>query len=429
MRFGLKQPWATMAATPIPLPKHYRASAIACLAAFLFCWRTSGASQLDSRDACQQIDDSVEPGERGSALLQVQSRQVPVSELDENPLAVPLADGHRARDTPDSLDGLLAPLNEAGYHKVASMRKPMQMDQFVRRTILSMGLHVTNPAALRQVVPRYSSAAGPPLSFAALRTEILTGSRTGEDSWVAPRVGANAPAASLVRESAAAGAEPFKDGNRAAVSYLATGSQSFAGASASSYSGTALYGSAVHGANAGLETGLGSNAALSESGYRAVLEVKDNRQMEAFMRRTIQDLGLKVADDEGLKQMVPYLSGEAGSSSFGTFKGKVLNLLGQPNAWVIDPSQPLPPTGGRDVPLSSNGYRAVASLNNNVEMVAFIERVVKDMGLDVVNHGGPQGLAPYFSGDKQVQSMVALKSEITRASKNPGSWVQPPKEG
>merc|ERR1719253_1535829 len=120
--------------------------------------------------------------------------------------------------------------------------------------------------------------------------------------------------------------------------------------------------------------------------------------------------------------MVPWISGEAGASTFGSIKGKVLNMLGKPDAWVADPEVP-PPAKGADAPLNDEGYTYTANLRSNIEMVSFINRVVDSMGLQVINTGGPEGLAPFFSGDRKVSDLRSLKQEIFKAARAPGSWV------
>jgi hypothetical protein len=184
----------------------------------------------------------------------------------------------------------------------------------------------------------------------------------------------------------------------------------------------AQYGGMIQGIAADQDTGLGSSVALNQDGFSAVLQLRNTHEMESFIRRTVEDLHLTVADPRQLKDFIFQLNAEGGETSFGEFKGNILNLLGTPDAWVTDPNEPATLLEV-DVPISENGYKSTVNLQSNPAMVSFIDRVVGDMGMIVTNHGGVEGLAPFFSGDKQVGSLSGLRSEIERAADTPGSWV------
>jgi len=329
---------------------------------------------------------------------------------------------------------------------------------------MSMGVHATHPKGLVHVLHRYSGFTETPRSFAALQTEILYAKNhdqsggtpnIGHDDYVAATEGpthadlvggpfglsgsrgvmvatsvaallAPAPSASVAAEDVKKLALPGSHtganehdklpGADQAAALVQSDTASVRGATSPSQHAF-VYGGMIHGTHAGQETGLGSNANLDEEGYSEVLSMKNNREMEIFLRRAVEDLGLVIVNQQGLQTVV-------NSSSFGHFKGKVLNLLGEPHAWVIDPGRPLPaPLKGTDAPLTEEGYVAIANLDSNFEMIAFIDRAVAGMGLQVVNHGGVEGLAPFFSGDKRVQNFAALTSEIQRAAKTNGSWA------
>jgi hypothetical protein len=282
------------------------------------------------------------------------------------------------------------PLSEDGYRVIAALGNPEDMELFAWRTAQSMGLRIADRAVLLQHVAKLFGTK--PASFALLKAEILGGTQDGASSWVVPA--------------------DHVDGYKA-MSAVQTGAA------------VTLYGQAITGAVAGQETSLGNHASLDESGYRSVVALKSNSDMETFMRRTLSSLALKITNEQSFKASVPWFSGETASSSFGNLKGKILNLLGMPNSWVVDPLQPPPPGDGKEAPVTDEGYAAVAALNNNEQMCFFIEKVVKQLGLVIVNYGGVQGLAPFYSGDQMVQTLSNLKVEIFKASRTPGSWVQP----
>lgn len=206
-------------------------------------------------------------------------------------------------------------------------------------------------------------------------------------------------------------AKPAESAEPAAIAELVAPSLSLASS-----------GSMISGTIAGQETGLGAHVPLSEAGYLTVLKESSNGEMETFLRRALEDLGLELLDPDGLSKVIPWYSGEEASASFGEFKGKILNSLGRDGAFVAEAAQKR--SIGKDALVTNEGYLQVAELKNNEEMANFIEKVVKDMGFTIVNPGGIHGLAPFYSGEQQVQNLSSLKLEILRAALTPGSWVQ-----
>lgn len=382
---------------------------------------------------------------RASALLQVRRSETNAgTEFKKR-----AAKSRRATEQLEGLDGLLAPLNEAGFRRVVAMNDINQINQFVRRTGIGMGLPITGPNAVSHLLTYYDSVAELPNSFEDLQMDIIMaagsilppnaqvpGTREDADMQgidMAARSPEPAPStpdldpskAAVVPLSAqpSAGTEPpVTAETRLSDQYEPQSSPKNAG----SHERTSLiaqYGSAIQGTAADQDTGLGSSVALNQDGYVAVLQLKNTHELEAFMRRTADDLHLTVVDQRGFKDFIFQLGAEGSPPSFGDLKGIILNLLGMPDAWVVDPNEPSPTSRGRDAPLSEDGYKFTVDLRSNHEMVSFIDRVVNDMGMVVTNHGGVEGLAPYFSGDKQVGSFRGLRSEIERAAETPGSWV------
>jgi len=654
---------------------------------FLSAIAISGASSVDLSSSCQEPECAAVELHSGSAQSLLQRTKSSTKTHSSN----------------DGLEGLLAPLNDAGFSKVAATSSREQMNHFLRRTATSMGLHITSLAKLRDVVPHYFSEAGRPESFLALQAEIVKATEDPHGSWVAslpsgastnpslsflshpqdafasvevaagdhdtsasaapsvaqmpmaesdqdafagvsqissavtsgehdafasaeqdalasdaymqhlreqdalaasvaempsavasgdhdasasveqdalasaanmpPAAGDQDASASVAQTSAATtageldttlgsmisfGAEallgpeaagfgtmpmgmdeeepmqgaqveettpepfqpmPFPAGeepvqaahlepavsgaSRAAAQVEAPviaaaiqvrqhasmvssrhrrGISIIQGQAAVS---TLQEGSSIRGVYAGQETGLGTHAALNEDGFELVLQMQNSHELQTFCRRIIEDLGLKVVNQDGLASMASQIGGAPDAMGFGNFKGKVLNLLGTSNAWVVDPLQPESPqvNKGRDAKfteemgpgplpftddmgpasrmafteemgpasrvslfaedgevgighgigsyeaMTEEGYRKVANQRSNSEMAHFIARVVESMGFQVTNHGGVQGLAPFFSGDKQVGSLAGLRSEVMKASKAHGSWVGPRLQG
>jgi len=78
---------------------------------------------------------------------------------------------------------------------------------------------------------------------------------------------------------------------------------------------------------------------------------------------------------------------------------------------------------GSRAELSESGYADVAGLCCHREMTEFVTRVVRDMGLTLCGHGGPEGIAHYYYGCGQTQSLSSLKSEIINALGKDCPWV------
>jgi len=78
---------------------------------------------------------------------------------------------------------------------------------------------------------------------------------------------------------------------------------------------------------------------------------------------------------------------------------------------------------GSSAELTEKGYADVAGLCCHSEMTEFVTRVVLDMGLTLCGKGGPDGIAPYYMGCGQTQSLFALKSDINGALGKDCPWV------
>jgi len=60
----------------------------------------------------------------------------------------------------------------------------------------------------------------------------------------------------------------------------------------------------------------GFRAAMDERGYKAVASLKDNAEMEAFVRRAVRFMGFIVKDESSMQGIIPYYSGEKATQSF-----------------------------------------------------------------------------------------------------------------
>lgn len=87
-------------------------------------------------------------------------------------------------------------------------------------------------------------------------------------------------------------------------------------------------------------------------------------------------------------------------------------------AFEIAAIQLQPGMFGHTAPLTEQGYLAVAALKSNDDMKAYIHRVCESEARYVQDIAELNGVVPYFSGEKAVQSLANLQSELRRAS-----WV------
>jgi hypothetical protein len=74
-------------------------------------------------------------------------------------------------------------------------------------------------------------------------------------------------------------------------------------------------------------------------------------------------------------------------------------------------------------PLDELGYKKVAKLDSHAGMEAYIRRVVQNTGCRVADEAQLQGIIPYYSGERAVQSYAALEAEVYRACTGTGTWL------
>jgi hypothetical protein len=78
---------------------------------------------------------------------------------------------------------------------------------------------------------------------------------------------------------------------------------------------------------------------------------------------------------------------------------------------------------GAAAPLTEAGYQGVAVHRSSNEMAKFVRRVVTELGLCIEDEGGLFGLSHWYSGVKDVQNFLRLRTEILNVSKHEGSWI------
>lgn len=83
------------------------------------------------------------------------------------------------------------------------------------------------------------------------------------------------------------------------------------------------------------------------------------------------------------------------------------------------------PITGSNAVLTEVGYHSVAALKNGTEMETFVLRVVADMDFTVASTGwrALRGFVPFYSGEKAVRSVKAMKEEMHRIAAIPHAWL------
>ena len=75
---------------------------------------------------------------------------------------------------------------------------------------------------------------------------------------------------------------------------------------------------------------------------------------------------------------------------------------------------------GTTATLDEAGYQAVAASRDSRAMWFFIRRVVQEENADVFDEGMFNGLVPYYSGEKDVQTFARLKEELFHSGTQTG---------
>jgi len=80
--------------------------------------------------------------------------------------------------------------------------------------------------------------------------------------------------------------------------------------------------------------GPGLTEPLNEDGYTAVSKLKSNEEMNVFIHRVVNHLGLEVKDRWGLLGLVPWFDGEDAKQSFAALTTEILGAAMKPDQWV-----------------------------------------------------------------------------------------------
>jgi len=171
---------------------------------------------------------------------------------------------------------------------------------------------------------------------------------------------------------------------------------------------------------------MGSTAAHDAEGWHKVLDLQSKREREAFLRSVMKELDLTIVSDEQFRNFAAWvgLDGEMQDKlhEYEALVQDLRSLSQKPCSWVNNASR-LVNTSGATAKLDEAGYRSVASLRNNKEMRTFIARVIKREGFYLVVPGGLDGLVPFHSCEREIQSLERLEDEMRNVASGSDGWI------
>jgi len=307
--------------------------------------------------------------------------------------------------------GASSPLNEVGLAAVSSLHDNAEMEKFVSRVAAEMmDLEVTDKQQLSGMVPFYSGVKAKK-GFDVLLNELET-ARNSNTSWL------------VLRHKALehGGEDCMPSCNKAGYcDWCGKGNaccKKDGESSPDECKGVADFKTDKHECVAII---TGQTASMDWKGYAGVVALKNDTQMERFVRRKAAKMDMTVKSDQALRGFVPYFSGVKGNRPFGALEVEMKRIAHKTNGWLAP--------RGSTAPLTEDGYQTVAALGSSLEMAEFAHRVANDMNLDVIKEEGLKGMVPYYSGERTKSNFTALKGEMTKVSSKPDGtgWVVPRK--
>jgi len=311
--------------------------------------------------------------------------------------------------------GKTAELNKEGYEQVAAAKDNDAMTDYVARTMESLNLIIRGQKGkpgFKGMIPYYSGEKGS-RTFGALKTELLRVARL-PGGWCTQR---------------------------------------------------------------------GNSAPLSKTGFEKILDLKDDDELAIFAKRVAEDIvDAKVADEDRFHKFMQYYNGVKGKKGFEMLQEDMKFAFDTKKGWLVPiheklehhgedcwdachgqighcdwcgsgnsccPQKERPngkeackdvrfvrrdeldddaylcatPISPATVPLTEDGYQAIAQLNNHTKMTRFIRRVISKMDMSVTNDHGLEVMTEFYSGEKETRSFAKLQQELTGISHAPDNWI------
>jgi len=304
--------------------------------------------------------------------------------------------------------GASSPLNEVGLAAVASLHDNSEMEKFVSRVALEiMDQEVTQKEKLSGMVPFYSGVKAKK-GFDVLLNELDAVVKSNS-SWLNLRHKALQHAGEDCMPTCnKAGYCDWCGSGNACCKKASDSNPAECKGQMSDYKTDQYECVAI---------ATGQTATMDYKGYAALVALKNDTQMERFVRRKAAKMDMTVKSDQALRGFVPFFSGTKGTRPYGALEVEMRRISHKANGWLA--------ARGSTAPLNNDGYQTVASLGSSLEMAEFVHRVAADMKLDIVKEEGLKGMVPYYSGERTKSNYTALQAEITRVAEKPDGtgWV------
>jgi len=309
--------------------------------------------------------------------------------------------------------GMSSPLNEVGLAAVASLHDNAEMEKFVSRVAAEMmDLEVTRKEQLSGMVPFYSGVKAKK-GFDVLLNELQSAQQSN-NSWLSLRhkalehVGEDCMASC---NNKAGFCDWCGHGNACCKKDGESSPDECKGVMTD-------YKTDKHEC---MVIATGQTASMDWKGYAAVVALKNDTQMERFVRRKAAKMDMTVKSDQALRGFVPFFSGVKGNRPFGALEVELKRISKKAGGWLAP--------RGSTAPLNEDGYQTVASLGSSLEMAEFAHRVANDLNFDVIKEEGLKGMVPYYSGERTKSNFTALKNEMIKVSSKPDGtgWIIPRK--
>jgi len=311
-----------------------------------------------------------------------------------------------------SRKGASSPLNEVGLAAVASLHDNLEMEKFVSRVAAEMmDLEVIDRQQLSGMVPFYSGFKAKK-GFDVLLNELETVRKTN-NTWLSLRHKAlEHPGEDCMPSCEKAGFCNWCGQGNACCKKADDNSTDDCKGVMSDFKTDKHECVAI---------ATGETATMDWKGYAAVVALKNDTQMERFVRRKAAKMDMTVKSDQALRGFVPYFSGVKGYRPFGALEVELRRISHKPSGWLA--------ARGSTATLTEDGYQTVASLGSSLEMAEFAHRIANDLKLDVIKEEGLRGMVPYYSGERTKSNLTALKNEMIKVSSKPDGtgWVVPRK--
>jgi len=77
-----------------------------------------------------------------------------------------------------------------------------------------------------------------------------------------------------------------------------------------------------------------ATVSMSESGYKKVVKLESEHEMELFIKRVVDELGYKISDVGSLKGVIPYYSGKKAVQSYAALKEELQRVSKKKTGWA-----------------------------------------------------------------------------------------------